>query len=78
MNFDQFDNDLDGLGNACDADLDGDGTDNVDDLCIYHPFCALEDADGDGLGDCCDNCPNTPNPGQQDSDFDGIGDACDP
>ncbi|MGW8302294.1 MAG: thrombospondin type 3 repeat-containing protein, partial [Desulfobacterales bacterium] len=81
---------LDGVGNLCDADLDGDGEENTIDNCpdIGNPDQA--DLDGDGIGNACesdtdgdavpdveDNCLWVVNPGQGDSDADLLGDACD-
>jgi hypothetical protein len=89
-NFDQIDQDLDGLGNVCDADLDGDGIDNVVDNCPDIENTMQEDLDGDGIGDSCDtdtdgdavpdnvdNCLLVANTDQADSDGDLSGDACD-
>ena len=61
-NPEQLDEDLDGLGNECDDDIDNDSIDNFQDNCklIYNPF--QEDSDGDGKGNKC----------QRDEDGDGI------
>ena len=61
-NPEQLDEDLDGLGNECDDDIDNDSIDNFKDNCklIYNPF--QEDSDGDGKGNKC----------QRDEDGDGI------
>jgi hypothetical protein len=69
--------DCDGLGDACDPDIDGDGIPNEDDNCPRVPNPDQLDSDGDGVGDACDNCPDVPNPDQRDRDGDGVGDACD-
>jgi hypothetical protein len=61
-NGDQRNQDLDGMGDVCDWDLDGDGWTQ---FCVGD-FCLLS----------FDNCPFTANPDQTDSDGDGIGDAC--
>ena len=80
------------MGDACDADDDGDRFDDRFDLCPFHPNPDQTDSDRDGLGDACDpdrdgdgvpnavdNCPDHPNADQANADGrrDG-GDACDP
>ncbi len=63
----QSDRNANGLGDACDPDLDGDGIPNDPNL----PPCAA------GLtADCRDNCPEAYNPDQADTDGDGVGDIC--
>jgi subtilisin family serine protease len=53
-NPDQADLDHDGVGNACDPDLDGDGRTNGPDNCdqTYNP--TQSNLDGDTMGDACD------------------------
>jgi hypothetical protein len=86
----QEDLDGDGVGDACDPDVDGDGVDNGGDNCALIPNPGQDDLDGDGAGDVCDgdddgdgvddgtdNCVLLANPDQIDHDGDGLGDACD-
>ena len=75
-NADQANFDGDAEGDACDADDDNDGVDDVNDA---FPFDASEsaDSDADGIGDNADNCAVS-NADQADSNSDGQGDACDP
>lgn len=86
----QADIDLDGQGDACDLDIDGDGIANDLDNCATAANAGQEDIDGDSMGDVCDsdddgdglfdaddNCPGVYNPTQSDLDGDGTGDHCD-
>ena len=51
--------DNDGIGNACDSDLDGDGVSNGTDNCSTTPNADQRDADGDSIGDECDPFPGS-------------------
>lgn len=77
QNYDQLDTDGDGVGNACDPDIDNDGIPNVEDNCPLVKNFDQADRDRDGIGDVCDNCPRNENPDQTDIDNDLIGDECD-
>lgn len=74
-NADQADLDGDGTGDVCDAELDGDGVQNLVDNCplTFNPDQRDTDSDGrgdvcdgdddnDGIDDSADNCPLNPNP----------------
>lgn len=67
----QRDIDKNGIGDVCDADIDGDGVKNGDDNCPNKPNENQDDDDNDGVGDPCDKCPDT------DPVYDADRDGCD-
>jgi uncharacterized delta-60 repeat protein len=84
------DMDGDSIDNHIDLDIDGDGTFNSLDSCVFVVNPDQADIDSDGSGDACDsnndndffydgsdNCPLNANNGQEDIDGDGMGDVCD-
>lgn len=76
-NSGQEDTNGNGMGDACEVDLDSDGVKNDVDNCPYKHNPKQEDSDGDKIGDACDNCKSIKNTNQLDMDRDGKGDACD-
>ncbi|XP_036675876.3 cartilage oligomeric matrix protein isoform X1 [Drosophila suzukii] len=76
-NSGQEDVDLDGYGDGCDEDADGDNVQNTQDNCPLNFNTEQVDSDGDRVGDVCDNCVLKYNPRQLDTDEDGMGDECD-
>jgi hypothetical protein len=56
----QSDMDHDGIGDACDPDMDGDGVPNATDNCSATPNPTQSDFDGDHIGDACEVGPVKP------------------
>jgi hypothetical protein len=54
----QPDLDMDGEGDACDSDIDGDTVTNPPDNCPLIQNLGQDDLDSDALGDACDACPD--------------------
>jgi uncharacterized repeat protein (TIGR01451 family) len=75
-NPDQRDSDGDGIGDACEGDVDADLVPDAVDNCPRTANPDQLDSDHDGIGDACDNCPLAANPSQVDGDGDGIGNLC--
>lgn len=75
--FSPRDCDNNGVPDACDPDLDGDGFIDGCDICPAVADPDQLDADEDGVGDACDICPAVANADQLDADEDGLGDTCD-
>lgn len=67
---DQADLDKDGIGDACDEDIDGDG--------VPQTINSAQGLFGALFGGGLDNCPLVANSDQIDDDKDGLGNACDP
>ena len=77
FNADQANLDGDTFGDACDSDIDGDGTDNAFDA-FPNDSTESADNDADNIGDNSDNCINDANADQANLDGDALGDTCDP
>ena len=74
-NLNQTDMDGDGIGDACDDDIDGDGADNLEDA-FPEDENETKDDDGDGVGNNTDAFPQDENE-THDDDGDGVGNNSD-
>ena len=74
-NLNQTDMDGDGIGDECDDDIDGDGTDNSEDA-FPEDENETKDDDGDGVGNNSDAFPQDGNE-THDDDGDGVGNNSD-
>jgi len=74
-NFNQTDIDGDGIGDACDDDIDGDGAENSEDA-FPEDENETKDDDGDGVGNNSDAFPQDGNE-THDDDGDGVGNNSD-
>lgn len=73
-NQDQSDIDIDGIGDACDSDMDGDGLSNEAEYGIGTDP-TRTDTDGDGLTDGAEYNQYATNPTLMDTDGDGVNDG---
>lgn len=72
-NPDQKDDNLNGIGDACDFCISGVAARLPN---YMDPRQTGVDSDADGISDLCDNCPAVSNRDQADADGNAIGDAC--